>query len=198
MFKQFGNNKLVAVAAPISLAVGLALGASSVQAGYLTDSRGNAVTNNYGECWNALGGVSGPMEPCDVMPVAEPEPEPVAAPVPVPEPAPVVINVTGDHFDFDSAQLKPAMITLLDDVAAKAKASGVSLLVIGHTDSTGPEAYNQGLSERRAQAAANYLMDQGVSGSNITVSGMGETQPVADNSTREGRAMNRRFEVQSR
>ena len=64
----------------------------------------------------------------------------------------VSISVTADHFDFDSATLKPAMESALSEVAAKVKASSGSemLEVIGHTDSTGPEAYNQGLSERRA------------------------------------------------
>jgi OOP family OmpA-OmpF porin len=247
MLKKIGNNKLVAVAAPISLAIGLALGASSAQAGYLTDSRGDVVVNNYGECWNATGGVDQPFEACgDVMPMAAeadsdgdgvPDSRDECPNTPagvavtafgcpkdsdgdgVPDyldkcpgtPAgakvdadgceivgAVVIEVTADNFDFDSAKLKPGMMSTLDDVAAKAKASGASLVVIGHTDSTGPEAYNQGLSERRAEAAANYLMEQGVSGSNITISGMGESQPVADNSTREGRAMNRRVEVKSR
>ena len=114
--------------------------------------------------------------------------------------ADVTIRTTTDHFDFDSAELKPKMMSELDAVAGKVRASkGREMLeVIGHTDSTGPEAYNQGLSERRAQAAADYLVDQGVSPSMITVKGMGESAPVADNSTREGRAMNRRVEILTR
>ena len=112
----------------------------------------------------------------------------------------VTINVTADHFAFDSAELKPAMKSELDSVASKVKASkGDEMLeIIGHTDSTGPEAYNQGLSERRAQAAADYLAEQGVSPATMTIKGMGESQPVADNATREGRAMNRRVEIQTR
>lgn len=105
----------------------------------------------------------------------------------------VTINVTADHFDFDSAKLKPAMKTQLDKVASDAK--GQSLEVVGYTDSTGPEAYNQMLSERRAQAAADYLESMGAS--DLTVKGMGENDPVADNATRDGRAMNRRVEVHS-
>jgi OOP family OmpA-OmpF porin len=109
----------------------------------------------------------------------------------------VIINTTTDHFDFDSAQLKPAMESELDAVAGKIRASrGNEMLeVVGHTDSTGPEGYNQGLSERRAQAAADYLAGRGVSASRITVKGMGESSPIADNATREGRAMNRRVEI---
>jgi OOP family OmpA-OmpF porin len=107
------------------------------------------------------------------------------------------ISLTADHFAFDSADLKPAMEAELDDVAAKVKASkGDEMLqIVGHTDSTGPEAYNQNLSERRAQSAADYLISQGVPASRITIMGMGESSPVADNSTREGRAANRRVEV---
>ena len=109
----------------------------------------------------------------------------------------MVINTTADHFDFDSAALKPKMKAELDTVVNKVQASpGDEMLqVVGHTDSTGPEAYNQGLSERRAQSAADYLIGQGLDGSRITVKGMGESVPVADNATREGRAMNRRVEV---
>jgi OOP family OmpA-OmpF porin len=112
----------------------------------------------------------------------------------------VTINVTTDHFAFDSAELKPAMMSELDSVAAKVTGSkgNEQLEIVGHTDSTGPEAYNQGLSERRAQAAADYLAGQGVSPSAMTVKGMGESQPVADNATREGRAMNRRVEILTR
>ena len=69
------------------------------------------------------------------------------------------------------------------------------LEIVGHTDSTGPDAYNLGLSERRAQAAADYLGGKGISASNMTVKGMGESAPIADNATRDGRAMNRRVEI---
>lgn len=112
----------------------------------------------------------------------------------------VSISVTADHFDFDSATLKPAMESELSDVAAKVRASAGSemLEVVGHTDSTGPEAYNQGLSERRAEAAASYLIDAGVPASQISTMGKGESEPVGDNGTREGRAMNRRVEVLTR
>jgi len=100
-----------------------------------------------------------------------------------------------DHFDFDSAELKAAMKSVLDDIAAMLNASpgDEQVLLIGHTDSTGPEGYNQRLSERRAQAAADYLAGKGIT--NLSLKGMGEREPVADNATREGRAANRRVEI---
>jgi len=112
----------------------------------------------------------------------------------------MTIQTTADHFDFDSAELKPAMMTELDDAASQINASkGNEMLeIVGHTDSTGPEDYNQGLSERRAQAAADYLAGKGVSASRMTVKGMGESSPAHDNSTREGRSMNRRVELRTK
>lgn len=109
----------------------------------------------------------------------------------------IMINTTTDHFDFDSAVLKPAMKAELDTVVSRVQSSKGSetLEVVGHTDSTGPAAYNQGLSERRAQAAADYLAGNGLSASRMTVKGMGESNPIADNATRGGRAMNRRVEI---
>lgn len=107
----------------------------------------------------------------------------------------VTIQTSADHFDFDSAVLKPAMESALDDVASKLAATPAdeSVSIVGHTDSTGPAAYNQILSERRAQAAADYLSGKGVK--NVSVSGAGESSPIADNGTRAGRAANRRVEI---
>lgn len=109
----------------------------------------------------------------------------------------VTINVTADHFAFDSAEIKPAMADRLDSVAESVAASrGDEMLeIIGHTDSTGPADYNQGLSERRAQAAADYLAGKGIDPASMTIKGMGESAPAADNATREGRSMNRRVEI---
>ena len=102
-----------------------------------------------------------------------------------------------DEFDFDSAALKPEMEAALTDLANRIKESSgnESVTVVGHTDSTGPEGYNMGLSERRANAAADFLEAQGIDG--VTRKGMGESDPVADNSTKEGRAKNRRVEIQT-
>jgi OOP family OmpA-OmpF porin len=110
----------------------------------------------------------------------------------------MTIKTTTDHFAFDSAELKPAMKAELNSVADRVKASKgqETLHIVGHTDSVGAEEYNQGLSERRAQAVADYLAGLGVT--NVSVKGMGERSPVADNGTREGRAMNRRVEILTR
>lgn len=114
--------------------------------------------------------------------------------------ADVTINTTTDHFDFDSAKLKPAMKEALYNIATKIRSSKGDeyLEVIGHTDATGPEAYNQQLSERRAQSAAKYLSEQGIASDHISVSGRGESEPVASNADRAGRAQNRRVEIRSR
>ncbi|HEC17438.1 MAG TPA: OmpA family protein [Sedimenticola sp.] len=109
----------------------------------------------------------------------------------------ITIDLVNDEFDFDSAALKPDMKSALDDVARRIKASkgDEHLLVIGHTDSVGSDAYNQRLSERRAKAAAGYLISRGIDATRIRTKGVGESQPVADNSTKSGRAKNRRVEI---
>lgn len=109
----------------------------------------------------------------------------------------VTIDLVEDEFDFDSANLLPHMMAALDDVAGRIMAStgDETLVIVGHTDSVGSEVYNQGLSERRAAAVADYLVSQGVSADAISTKGMGESQPVADNSTAGGRAKNRRVEI---
>ena len=71
----------------------------------------------------------------------------------------------------------------------------VDIDVIGHTDSTGDEDYNMGLSVRRAEAVRDYLVSRGIDSSIIDVSGLGETSPISSNATREGRAQNRRVEI---
>lgn len=104
---------------------------------------------------------------------------------------------SGILFGFDSSQLKAqaqenlaALANSLNDMDEDAL-----LLVAGHTDATGSDAYNQTLSEARADAAALYLAQQGLSAEQIQTLGMGESEPVADNATDTGRAQNRRVEV---
>ena len=100
------------------------------------------------------------------------------------------------NFEFDSAKLTDGSSAMLDEgVKILKRHSDLKVEIAGHTDSQGAEEYNQGLSERRAQAVADYLIAHGANGSNITVKGYGESQPVADNGTKEGRAANRRVEL---
>jgi len=101
-------------------------------------------------------------------------------------------------FDFDKAVLKEQGKVELHKLDEYIKSKGIKVVdinVIGRTDSMGSEEYNQGLSERRAVAVKDYMVSEGIKGSIIDVSGEGESNPVADNSTEEGRALNRRVDV---
>jgi OOP family OmpA-OmpF porin len=106
------------------------------------------------------------------------------------------IVLRGVRFDFDRAELRPGARVILDAAAdALTENPDVQLVVAGHTDSTGPEEYNQGLAERRARAVAAYLISKGISASRLRTVGYGDSRPVADNSTPDGRAQNRRVEL---
>ncbi|WP_347904484.1 OmpA family protein [Pseudomonas purpurea] len=99
-------------------------------------------------------------------------------------------------FAFDSSELTPAAKEQLMALMGKlSNADVVSIKVIGHTDSKGSDAYNQKLSERRASSVAAFLLNHGLAPNKLTSQGMGESQPVADNATEEGRAKNRRVEL---
>lgn len=103
---------------------------------------------------------------------------------------------SGILFDYDSATLKPAARDNLRNLAASIeKYPGTNIMLVGHTDADGADAYNQGLSERRAAAAAAFLAAQGVPRARIDATGRGETEPVASNDTAQGKAQNRRVEV---
>jgi len=102
-------------------------------------------------------------------------------------------------FEFDSAELHNSGKQLLDEVVAIAgMCPSVAVEVTGHTDAVGDKDYNVGLGERRAEAVVVYLINKGVSEARLTAVGLGFSQPIADNSTEEGRAMNRRIEFRAR
>lgn len=129
--------------------------------------------------------------PARVAP-APPKPKPVAAP---PRPKRIII-FQKPGFDFDSVELTPVARAVLDEqVVGLEKDPKLRLVITGHTDSIGAEEYNQGLSERRAEAAKEYLVSKGVASGRLKALGYGETRPIATNATREGRAQNRRVEL---
>jgi len=109
----------------------------------------------------------------------------------------ILVNLPeGVTFDVGSYTLKSQFRNTLDTIAQSMTQYPDSLIdVYGHTDSTGSDAFNQTLSENRAQTVANYLSTRGVSSSRIRSQGFGKTMPVADNATEEGRRRNRRVEV---
>lgn len=105
------------------------------------------------------------------------------------------VSVPSDFsFDVGRADIKPSMRPVLDELARNLQAS-VQLQVIGHTDATGGDAMNQGLSLQRAIEVRDYLAGRGVSPARVLVAGRGERDPVASNDSEAGRAQNRRVEI---
>ncbi len=130
-------------------------------------------------------------------PKAAPAPAPAPKPVPPPPAATKVTYAADAFFDFDKAVLKAEGKAKLDDLVGKVK--GISLEVIiavGHTDSVGGDPYNQKLSVKRSEAVKAYLVSKGIEKNRVYTEGKGEKQPVADNKTKEGRAKNRRVEIE--
>ncbi len=205
--KQFA----LALSAAVVLGMGVT-GAYAQDNGYVMApvSDNVVVKNPFGLCWR-----TGYWTPamatteCDpdlVPKKAAPAPAPMAAPAPVPAPAPKpvikpvsekVTMAADAHFDFDKSALKPEGKAKLDDLVGKLKAVNLEVIIaIGHTDSIGSKAYNQKLSLRRASSVKAYLVSKGIEANRIYTEGKGETQPVADNRTKEGRAKNRRVEIE--
>ena len=144
---------------------------------------------------------------CDgaIVPVVAPAPvavapAPVAAPVVVPVAPPAATKVTyaaDAFFDFDKSVIKPAGKEKLNDLIGKIKDINLEVIIaVGHTDSVGSDSYNQKLSVRRSEAVKAYLVSKGIEKNRVYTEGKGEKQPVADNKTAEGRAKNRRVEIE--
>ena len=172
-------------------------GTASAEKRYVTDSAGNVVKDGFGGCVTApVGGTLMSLPECgDAAPAAAEAPAKAEAPAAKPVVL-AVIDAVAAQFAFDKAELTSAHRGILIDVAGKLSGKE-NLEIVGHTDSKGSKAYNQKLSERRAQAVADFLRTFGVK-NNMSVSGMGETQPVADNATDAGRAQNRRVEIRTK
>ncbi len=111
------------------------------------------------------------------------------------------INVTfnegaGVYFDTNKSNIKGTSVETLNKLAGILKEyPKTEILVEGHTDSAGSDEYNMGLSKLRAESVTNYLIGQGILGGRFTTKWFGETQPVADNATAEGKSKNRRVEI---
>ncbi|QBK05867.1 OmpA family protein [Hylemonella gracilis] len=148
--------------------------------------------------------------PQSVAPAPAPAPAPAAAaPQPKPETKPqpeiVLTSPLGPkqvetatvYFDFDKSELKPASIATLDALAAKAKGKTVeATIVVGHTDSIGTPGYNLKLSVRRAEAVKAHLTSKGIDPASVFTEGKGLSAPARSNDTEEGRAVNRRADVE--
>lgn len=145
--------------------------------GCALDSDGDGVADYRDRCANTPAGVNVDRNGCPIKDE-------------------VVMTVERLGFAFDSAELDAQSKRALDATVAVIKShSEVQMDIVGYTDSVGSEAYNQGLSVRRAQAAKAYLVSQGVSASQLNAVGRGESDPVASNETEDGRARNRRVEL---
>jgi OOP family OmpA-OmpF porin len=197
------------LAGSLTLASALLLTATAVSADEIParlTSVGGIVSTATGDCVQAIGGDNSPNEACgDVIPMAEPVAtlEVVAA-----ETAATATTTVMDQiaiaatmlFDFDSAELSDDAKAVIDEriqaLAGQARLTS-AMRIEGHTDSTGPEAYNLQLSERRAQAVADYIVSKAyrVTAEDIELVAKGESQPIASNATREGRAQNRRVDI---
>jgi outer membrane protein OmpA-like peptidoglycan-associated protein len=155
------------------------------------DEDGDGVFDRRDRCPDTPANTSVEHHGCPLpqYPASE-KPEPVQSEV-------ITLSDAGDVlFAFNQSDLTPTAKSQLDSIMGKLlDADVVSIKIVGHTDSVGGDAYNQALSERRASSVAQYLLSQGVAPNKVTSEGKGESQPVADNATDEGRAKNRRVEL---
>jgi OOP family OmpA-OmpF porin len=164
------------------------------------NASGDVWKNSTGLCWrDANWTPATAAKDCDgavAAPAAAPAPK-AAAPAPQKPAASKVTYAADAFFDFDKSVLKPAGKAKLDDLVGKVKGINLEVIIaVGHTDSVGSDAYNQKLSVRRAESVKAYLVSKGIEKNRIYTEGKGEKQPVADNKTKEGRAKNRRVEIE--
>ena len=159
-------------------------------------------------CWRdanwtpatAAPGCDGAIVPVVAAPAPKAAPAPVAAAPAPAAPATVATKVTyaaDAFFDFDKSVIKPEGKAKLDDLVGKIKDINLEVIIaVGHTDAVGSDTYNQKLSVRRSEAVKAYLVSKGIEKNRVYTEGKGEKQPVADNKTAEGRAKNRRVEIE--
>jgi OOP family OmpA-OmpF porin len=211
----------VSAIAVIVGSLGVSPGVFAQSDAYGVDASGRVVKSGFGQCWRTGGWTAArATAECDaeLMPKlaprrAEPAPEPLpviaptAAPLAMVEPPKIaaerrvprtqVVTLGADtSFDVGKAELKPEGKVRLDGLAAKLQGVRIeSLVVIGHTDNVGGDSINQRLSLRRAEAVKTYLIGKGVEATKVRTVGRGKANPIADNKNAQGRAKNRRVEV---
>lgn len=142
--------------------------------------------------------------PLVVMGTPPPPPEPPPPPPPPPPPEPKRVEVTQDQivihekiqFETDKAVIKPESFGLLDEITAAVRDTPQikKLSIEGHTDSTGSDKYNRKLSDQRAASVKAYLVEHGIDAGRLVSKGWGESKPIGDNATEDGREQNRRVE----
>ena len=172
---------------------------------------GDVWKNASGQCWRdaswtpatAAAGCDGALAapaaaaPAAAAPAAPAAAKPAAAPAAAAAAASKVTYAADAFFDFDKSVLKPEGKAKLDDLVGKVKGINLEVIIaVGHTDSTGSDAYNQKLSVARSEAVKAYLVSKGIEKNRVYTEGKGEKQPVADNKTKEGKAKNRRVEIE--
>ncbi len=158
--------------------------------------------NNFWTPATAVAECDGALKPppapaaAPAAPVAAAPAAPAAAPAPVPVSEKVTFAADA-FFDFDKSVLKPEGQAKIDDVVSKLGSINLEVIIaVGHTDSIGSDAYNQSLSLRRSEAVKAYFLSKGVDKNRVYTEGKGEKQPVADNKSGDGRAKNRRVEIE--
>lgn len=169
---------------------------------YVIDQRGYVAKSGTGLCWRT--GYWTPAQAiaeCDPDLVKKEAPaaaEAAKAAAPGVKPAAEKITLSADAlFDFDKATLRPEGKSKLDEFADKAKQIKLEVIIaVGHADRFGSDKYNQKLSERRANAVKDYLVSKGIEKNRIYTEGKSFSNPIASNSTPEGRAKNRRTEIE--
>jgi outer membrane protein OmpA-like peptidoglycan-associated protein len=160
------------------------------------DSDGDGVSDYMDKCPDTPRGVQVDKDGCPLPVAAAPAPVPAAALAPAAALSPRALELRGANFDFDRSVIRQDDVEALDRSVATLKEWGdVKVEVAGHTDSVGTDEYNRGLSLRRAESVRSYLVDKGIAADRLSIKGYGESQPIADNGTADGRFMNRRVEL---